>query len=112
MENSILDRLTDDSGFFLGPRSEIASFQSKYQQIRLIDTASFGLCLILDGKVQWYSLLVPTTWNFPTVGRALEGAPWQLAEVIMRAYDPCVSCATHMMVVDDSKKVVAQKMFQ
>ncbi|UCF30607.1 MAG: fused MFS/spermidine synthase [bacterium] len=52
MENTILDRLTDDSGFFLVPRSEIASFQSKYQQIRLIDTASFGLCLILDGKVQ------------------------------------------------------------
>ena len=70
------------------------------------------LTKVKDGKVEWYSLLVPTTWNFPTVSRALEGAPWQLTEVIMRAYDPCVSCATHMMVVDDSKKVVAQKLFQ
>lgn len=30
----------------------------------------------------------------------------------MRAYDPCVSCATHMLVVDESKKIVAQKLVQ
>jgi len=70
------------------------------------------LAKVKDGKVAWYSLLVPTTWNFPTCSRALEGAPWQLAEVIVRAYDPCVSCATHMLVVDESKKVVAQKLVQ
>jgi len=70
------------------------------------------LTKVKDGRVQWYSLLVPTTWNFPTCSRALEGAPWQLAEVIVRAYDPCVSCATHMMVVDENKKVVAQKLIQ
>jgi len=70
------------------------------------------LAKVKNGRVQWYSLLVPTTWNFPTVSRALEGAPWQLAEVIVRAYDPCVSCATHMMVVDESKRVVAQKLIQ
>ncbi len=53
------------------------------------------LARVKDGKVQEYTLLVPTTWNFPTcIGS--QGAPWQLAEVIMRAYDPCVSCATHM----------------
>ena len=70
------------------------------------------LVRVKDGKVIWYSLLVPTTWNFPTCSRALTGAPWQLAEVIVRAYDPCVSCATHMMVVDEDKKVVAQKLIQ
>ncbi|MBN1194296.1 MAG: coenzyme F420 hydrogenase subunit alpha [Methanomicrobiaceae archaeon] len=70
------------------------------------------LAKVKDNKVQWYSLLVPTTWNFPTCSRALEGAPWQLAEVIVRAYDPCVSCATHMLVVDEEKKVVAQKLIQ
>ncbi|WOF16683.1 coenzyme F420 hydrogenase subunit alpha [Methanoplanus sp. FWC-SCC4] len=70
------------------------------------------LAKVKDGRVQWYSLLVPTTWNFPVCSRALEGAPWQLAEVIVRAYDPCVSCATHMMVVDEKKKVVAQKLVQ
>ena len=52
MDNVIYDRLTEDSGFFLVPRREIASFQSKFQEVRLVDTASFGLCLILDGKIQ------------------------------------------------------------
>lgn len=74
--------------------------------------ADVHLAKVKDGRVQWYSLLVPTTWNFPVCSRALEGAPWQLAEVIVRAYDPCVSCATHMMVVDEEKKVVAQKLVQ
>jgi coenzyme F420 hydrogenase subunit alpha len=65
---------------------------------------------VKEGKVLWYSMLVPTTWNFPTCSRALTGAPWPLAEVVMRGYDPCVSCATHMIVIDDDKRVVAQKM--
>jgi coenzyme F420 hydrogenase subunit alpha len=30
----------------------------------------------------------------------------------MRAYDPCVSCATHMLVVDENKKIIAQKLIQ
>ena len=57
-------------------------------------------------------MLVPTTWNFATCSKALEGAPWQLAEVVMRGYDPCVSCATHMIVLDEDNKVVAQKLIQ
>ena len=57
-------------------------------------------------------MLVPTTWNFATCSAALKGAPWQLAEVIVRGYDPCVSCATHMIVIDEDKKVVAQKLIQ
>jgi len=30
----------------------------------------------------------------------------------MRAYDPCVSCATHMLVIDEDKRLVAQKLIQ
>jgi coenzyme F420 hydrogenase subunit alpha len=67
---------------------------------------------VKDWKVQYFSMLVPTTWNFATCSKALTGAPWQLAEVIMRGYDPCVSCATHMIVVDESNKIVAQKLIQ
>lgn len=70
------------------------------------------LAKVKDGRVTEYTLLVPTTWNFPTVSRALVGAPWQLAEVIMRAYDPCVSCATHMLVIDENKRIVADKLIQ
>jgi coenzyme F420 hydrogenase subunit alpha len=67
---------------------------------------------VKDWKVQYFSMLVPTTWNFATCSAALRGAPWQLAEVIMRGYDPCVSCATHMIVLDEENKVVAQKLIQ
>ncbi len=67
---------------------------------------------VKDWKVQYFSMLVPTTWNFATCSAALTGAPWQLAEVIMRGYDPCVSCATHMIVVDEDNKIVAQKLIQ
>ncbi|MDI6718709.1 MAG: coenzyme F420 hydrogenase subunit alpha [Methanomicrobiales archaeon] len=70
------------------------------------------LARVKEGRVQWYNMLVPTTWNFPTCSRALTGAPWQLAEVVMRGFDPCVSCATHMIVVDEERRIVARKMVQ
>lgn len=70
------------------------------------------LTKVKDGRVQWYSLLVPTTWNFATASAAMTGAPWQLAEIIMRGYDPCVSCATHMIVIDGDRRIVAQKLIQ
>jgi coenzyme F420 hydrogenase subunit alpha len=70
------------------------------------------LAKVKDGRVLWYEMLVPTTWNFPTCSRALTGAPWQVAEMVVRAYDPCVSCATHMIVVDEDKRIVAQKLIQ
>ncbi|MDG6250535.1 coenzyme F420 hydrogenase subunit alpha [Methanocalculus sp.] len=70
------------------------------------------LAKVRNGKVEYFSMLVPTTWNFPTCSRALVGAPWQLTEVIMRAYDPCVSCATHMIVLDEDKRLVAEKLLE
>ncbi|MDD1708702.1 MAG: nickel-dependent hydrogenase large subunit, partial [Methanoregulaceae archaeon] len=70
------------------------------------------LARVKDGRVQMYNLLVPTTWNFPTCSRALAGAPWQVAEMVVRGYDPCVSCATHMIVIDEDKRIVAQKLIQ
>ena len=39
---------------------------------------------VKDGRVRYYSMLVPTTWNFATCSAALAGAPWQLAEVVVR----------------------------
>lgn len=30
---------------------------------------------VADGKTQFYSALVPTTWNIPTMGPATEGFP-------------------------------------
>lgn len=63
-----------------------------------------------DGKTKFYSAIVPTTWNIPTMGPATEGFSHELAPHVIRAFDPCLSCATHMMVVDDDKKVLENKM--
>jgi len=65
---------------------------------------------VKNKKVQWFSMLVPTTWNFPVAGMALAGSPWQLAEFIIRGFDPCVSCASHMIVIDEKQRIVAQKL--
>jgi len=65
---------------------------------------------VKDGKVQSYSMIVPTTWNIPTASLALRGAPWQLAEMVVRAFDPCVSCATHMLVIDQNGKTVEERL--
>ena len=63
---------------------------------------------VKDGKITYYNCLVATTWNIPTVGKACEGQHYKWAEYVVRAYDPCVSCATHMIVIDESGKVVTE----
>ena len=52
MKNLIMDSLTADSGFYLAYRTEIASFRTGYQDMKVVDTDSFGICLFLDGKIQ------------------------------------------------------------
>ena len=61
---------------------------------------------IKNGQIQFYSAIVPTTWNIPTMGPATEGFSHELGPHVIRAYDPCLSCATHVMVVDDEDKSV------
>ncbi|HHN81959.1 MAG TPA: coenzyme F420 hydrogenase subunit alpha [Methanomicrobia archaeon] len=54
-----------------------------------------------SGTITAYNMIVPTTWNMPTVERALRGNHHSLAEFIVRSYDPCVECATHCIEVRD-----------
>lgn len=61
---------------------------------------------VADGKTQFYSALVPTTWNIPTMGPATEGFHHEFGPHVIRAYDPCLSCATHVIVVDDEDRSV------
>jgi coenzyme F420 hydrogenase subunit alpha len=61
---------------------------------------------VADGKTQFYSCLVPTTWNIPTMGPATEGFHHDFGPHVIRAYDPCLSCATHVIVVDDEDRSV------
>ena len=50
---------------------------------------------VKDRKVRFFKMIVPTSWNMATAGLALAGSPWQLAEFVVRGYDPCISCASH-----------------
>ena len=61
---------------------------------------------VANGKTQFYSALVPTTWNIPTMGPATEGFHHEFGPHVIRAYDPCLSCATHVIVVDDEDSSV------
>jgi coenzyme F420 hydrogenase subunit alpha len=61
---------------------------------------------VKEGKTQFYSAIVPTTWNIPTMGPATEGFHHEFGPHVIRAYDPCLSCATHVMVVDDDDKSI------
>jgi len=61
---------------------------------------------VANGKTQFYSCLVPTTWNIPTMGPATEGFHHDFGPHVIRAYDPCLSCATHVIVVDDEDRSI------
>ncbi len=66
-----------------------------------------------EGYISDYNCIVPTTWNIPTMGIATEGNHYKYAPDVIRAYDPCLSCATHMIVMDDeSKEVIKEDMVQ
>lgn len=66
-----------------------------------------------EGYISDYRAIVPTTWNIPTMGIATEGTHHEYAPHVIRAYDPCLSCATHMIVKDDdSKEVLKDEMIQ
>ena len=51
-KNLILDNLTKDSGFFLEYEKEVATFRSRYQEAKLVESKTCGRVLLLDGKVQ------------------------------------------------------------
>ena len=54
-----------------------------------------------DGIIVDYRIIVPTMFNLAVIDTALIGAPYSYAEVIVRSYDPCLSCATHVTVIKD-----------
>ena len=61
------------------------------------------LSLREDGIIDSYRIIVPTMFNIPVIDKALVGAPQEFAELVVRSYDPCLSCATHMVVVKGDK---------
>jgi coenzyme F420 hydrogenase subunit alpha len=58
-----------------------------------------------DGKITYYKAMPATMWNIPVIGKATEGYHHKWAQWVMRSYDPCISCATHMVVVNNGKVI-------
>jgi coenzyme F420 hydrogenase subunit alpha len=56
-----------------------------------------------DGRIAWYKAMPATMWNMPVIGRATEGFHHKWAQWVMRSYDPCISCATHVIVLHEGE---------
>jgi coenzyme F420 hydrogenase subunit alpha len=60
---------------------------------------------VQDGRITYYKAMPATMWNIPVIGKATEGFHYNWAQWVMRSYDPCISCATHMVVMKEGRIV-------
>ena len=58
-----------------------------------------------DGRITFYKAMPATMWSIPAIGKATEGFHHRWAQWVMRSYDPCISCATHFIIVQDGRVV-------
>jgi coenzyme F420 hydrogenase subunit alpha len=58
-----------------------------------------------DGRITWYRAWPATMWNMPVIGLATEGFHHKWAQWVMRSYDPCISCATHVIVLHEGEVI-------
>lgn len=65
-----------------------------------------------DGNIVYYNAIVATTWNIPIISKAVEGTHYKFAEHVVRAYDPCISCATHMIIKDYDGRIIGEKILK
>lgn len=54
-----------------------------------------------DGTILDYRIIVPTMFNIPVINVALKGVPEEYAPLVVRSYDPCLSCASHVIRVEE-----------
>jgi coenzyme F420 hydrogenase subunit alpha len=61
-----------------------------------------------DGRITYYKAMPATMWSIPAIGKSTEGFHYKWAQWVMRSYDPCISCATHLLVLRDGKLIDRQ----
>jgi coenzyme F420 hydrogenase subunit alpha len=69
------------------------------------------LVRVKDSKIIDYKAIPATMWSIPVIGKATEGFHHKWAQWVMRSYDPCISCATHMIVMNEGK-VIEERMIK
>jgi len=50
-----------------------------------------------DGRVENYSIIVPTEFLIPLIEEAAMGIPEGAVDAVPRVFDPCVPCTTHVI---------------
>lgn len=50
-----------------------------------------------DGRVEDYSIIVPTEFLIPLIEEAATGIPEEVVDAVPRVFDPCVPCTTHVI---------------
>jgi coenzyme F420 hydrogenase subunit alpha len=63
---------------------------------------------VVDGRITYYKAMPATMWSIPAIGKSTEGYHYKWAQWVMRSYDPCISCATHLLVLRDGKLIDRQ----
>ncbi len=66
------------------------------------------LARVEDGRITSYKAMPATMWSIPAIGMSTEGFHYKWAQWVMRSYDPCISCATHVLVMREGKLIDEQ----
>ncbi len=52
-----------------------------------------------NGRVESYSIIVPTEFLIPVIEGCVAGLPVKAADAVPRVFDPCIPCTTHVVRV-------------
>ncbi|MFZ5881334.1 MAG: nickel-dependent hydrogenase large subunit [Chloroflexota bacterium] len=117
--NGLIQAIKDgDTKTFNGDKWEPTTWPSHAEGFGFMEAPRGALghwCVIDDGKLSNYQMVVPTTWNasprdhkeqagayeMSLVGHTLEKPEWPL-EILrtIHSFDPCMACAIHMVDAD------------
>ena len=51
---------------------------------------------VVDGKIEGYQIIIPSTWNLAPINGDCEHGPLEQALRTVHSFDPCTACAVHV----------------